>query len=57
MDDKKFNKYKTVADVIEKSFKTLKELMKPGEKIYNLAKLNDQNILSELNKSYKKKRN
>jgi methionine aminopeptidase len=53
MDDKKFNKYKTVADIIDKSFSTFKELLKPGEKIYHLAKLNDQNILNELNKTYK----
>lgn len=53
MDDKKFNKYKTVADIIDKSFSTLKELLKPGTRIYHLAKLNDQNILNELNKTYK----
>lgn len=53
MDDKKFNKYKTVADIIDKSFNTLKELLKPGERIYHLAKLNDQNILNELSKTYK----
>ena len=53
MDDKKFNKYKTVADIIDKSFTTFKELLKPGERIYHLAKLNDQNILNELSKTYK----
>lgn len=53
MDDKKFNKYKTVADIINKSFTTFKELIKPGERIHHLAKLNDQNILCELDKCYK----
>ena len=53
MDDKKFNKYKTVADILEKTFANLKQLMVPGTKIHNLAKLNDQNILDELNKTYK----
>ena len=53
MDSKNFNKYKTVADIIEKTFNTLNNLMLPGAKIYDLSSFVDDQILTELNKTYK----
>ena len=53
MDSKKFNKYKTVADIIEKSFVTLRQLSQPGANIYQLRKITDDYIIGELAKTYK----
>ena len=53
MESNKFNKYKVVADIIEKALNTLEKLCIPNTKINELSKFADEYILAELNKTYK----